>query len=205
MRTLLALCLSLCFSISLYSQNYLLEEDQSGYEFDWTFHVIDYGSGFGGSDGWNNLVQFGYTHAGRFDASVGLFTVKPNGGDIILPVTWLFSSEFSYSVLKEGLGNAPLTLNVFSGLQLGGQQGYFDNLVRPGISLHKRIKKKESFSLNPGLIIRYSFTNADYGFLGLGVRLDCHSGDFRFGPSIMLEDGVQYGISMGFVLPSVRK
>ncbi|MDW3645490.1 MAG: hypothetical protein R8P61_00330 [Bacteroidia bacterium] len=205
MRTLLLLTLTFFLSTSMYSQNYLLEKDQSGYEFDWSFHVIDYGSGFGGSDGWNNLVQFGYTHAGRFDVSVGLFTEKPNGGDIILPIQWFFNSEFSFSVLKEGLGNAPLTLNVFSGFQLGGSQNYYDAWLRPGISLHKRIKKKESFSLNPGLIMRYSFTRSGYGFLGLGVRLDCHSGDFRFGPSIMLEDGVQYGISMGFVLPSVRR
>lgn len=193
--SLLSLLL-LCALPGVFSQTYLLKAEQHGYDFTNRYMTA----------GWENRLSLGYTHAGRLHISVGWTAIEGSKIDIITPTSHFFSGEVGFAILKENVNEQPLTLNGITGVRRGGGQFGNTTSLHVGIGVYKRFERSDRFSINPGIaVVYYRFLSQAFGYgtTELQISTDFLFNQFKIGPQIALGTwGVNYGVSLGFVLPS---
>jgi len=199
MKQLSLLSLLLIFALqNIFSQTYFLKSELHGYDFTNLYMA-----------GWENRLSLGYTHAGRLHISIGWTAIEGSKVDIITPTSHFFSTEVAFAILKENVNKKTLTLNGIAGIRRGG--GQFDNTtsLHVGIGAYKRFEKSDRFSSYPGIaLVYYRILGQDYGdgTLELQLSADFLFNKFKIGPHMALGTwGVNYGVSLGFVLPSALK
>lgn len=199
MKLLSTLSFIFLFAIQgLFSQTHLLKTDQHGYDFTNRYMA-----------GWENRLSLGYTHAGRLHISMGWTAIKGSKVDIITPTSHFFSTEVGFAILKENINEKTLTLNGIAGIRRGGEQFYNTTSLHVGIGTYKRFEKSDRFSSYPGIALVY-YRTLDQGYgdgtLELQLSADFLFNQFKIGTHVALGTwGVNYGVSLGFVLPTLTR
>lgn len=194
----------------LKAQNHLLKTDRHGYEVSWL--MTRHCDGRDCEEGWgDNLIRVGYTHAGRIGVTVGIWTGDEGIGDSFESNKLYFSTEATFSVIKQGIDHAPITVNTFANMRYGGN-GYSSNretLLDAGLALYKRIEYGENFSLNPGIYAKLiSRISGGYGdsVSEFGINLQVLMKNVYLNPNISYISGTyRLGVGLGFVFPTVRR
>lgn len=208
MKTCYFLFLSLWFFSGLYAQNHLLKTDQHGYEISWLMTRHCDGTRCG--NGWgDNVIRIGYTHGGRMGVSMGIWSGNEQIGDFLEANKFYFSTEATYSVIKQGINDAPITLSTIANFRFGGNGYNSETLLDVGLSLFKRLGYGENFSLNPGIYAKLiSRVAGGYGdsVPEFGINLHILVKYVYLNPTLAYFSGTyRAGIGLGFVFPTARK
>lgn len=200
MKQLSLLSLLLLFVLpGIFSQTYLLKEEQHGYDFTNLYKAA----------GWENRLSLGYTHAGRLHISIGYTAFEGSKIDILTPISHHFSGEVGFAILKQDVNDKPLTINGIAGIRSGNGAVYNETSLHVGIGVYKRFERSDRFSINPGIaLVYYGFFSRAFGYgtAELQLSTDFLFGRFKIGPHIALGTwGTNFGVNLGFVLPSLLK
>ncbi|MEM6805623.1 MAG: hypothetical protein AAF696_29770 [Bacteroidota bacterium] len=200
MKALYSLTFFLALSLSSFSQNYLSPGAQHLTEFSWSF-----AKGLN-SNAWANHVQMGYTHAGRFEVSLGYRAEGGYYGDIIEEDRHFLFSRMSFAVIKEGIDPGSFSLAGIADLRLGGTSSRTSSRFSPGLGVYKRLELARNISIHPSLEVIFDFglgqMGRENGPPHIQTGADIIFGKFKLSSRIIKnESGFMGSLGIGALIP----